>query len=212
MSRHRRIAVAASAAVLALALSTGASAAAPKPGAHDRALARQLSARVTTFQQLASGTKDNSFQKSLERCAFIKKHPKDAFAAIFALIPVVLIEAADEYGPELRSLRSSIGAMHPDSPLFAQWLTAVGSDLSLILEFDNHGKKIDLCDAATLLLDKKTTAADVHRVLGIDPILLGKVFSNPVSSKLEKLNPRMRAFLIAAGVSRKNAATLTSSD
>ncbi len=204
--------MAASAAVLALALSTGASAAAPKPGAHDRALARQLSARVTTFQQLASGTKDDSFQKSLGRCAFIKKHPKDAFAAIFALVPVVLIEAVDEYGPELRSLRSSIGAMHPDSPLFAQWLTAVGGDLSLILEFDNHGKKIDLCDAATLLLDKKTTAADVHRVLGIDPTLLGKVFSNPVSSKLENLNPKMRTFLIAAGVSRKNAATLTSSD
>jgi hypothetical protein len=62
-----------------------------------------------------------------------------------------------------------------------------------------------------LLLNKKTTAADVQRVLGIDPALLGKIFSSPVSSKLEKLNPRMRTFLIAAGVSRKNAATLTSS-
>ncbi len=197
--------------VLALALSAAAGAAAPRPDAHDRALAALLSAKVTTFKRL-SATKDHSLQTSLDRCTFIKKNPKDAFAAVFALIPVVLIEAVDDYGPELGALRASIGAMHPDSSLFAEWLTGEGSDLSLILEFDNHGKKIDLCRAATVLLDKKTTAADIRRVLGIDPALLAKIFSSPVSSKLEKLNPRMRAFLIAAGVSRKNAATLTSSD
>ncbi len=211
MSRHRGIAAAATVVAVVLGLSAASAAAAPKPDAHDRALAAQLSEKVTTFKQLSSGTKDDSLEKSLDRCAFIKQHPKDAFAAIFALIPVVLIEAVNEYGPELRSLRSSIGAMHPDSPLFSQWLTAEGNDLSLILEFDNHRKKIDLCDAATLLLDKKTTAADVHRVLGIDPTLLGKIFSSPVSSKLEKLNPQMRSFLITAGISRKNAAALTSS-
>jgi hypothetical protein len=211
MSRHRRITVAVAAGLVALALSVAASGAAPRPDAHDRALASQLSAEVTTFKQLSSGTKDNSLQTSLDKCAFIKKHPKDAFGAIFALIPVLLIEVVKDYGPQLRTVRSSIGGMHPDSPLFAQWLTAEGNDLSLILEFDNHGKKIDLCEAATLLLDKKTTAADVHRVLGIDPALLGKIFSSPASSKLENLNPKMRAFLIAAGVSRKNAAALTSS-
>jgi hypothetical protein len=211
MSRQRSIPAGLTALVLAFALGAAAGAAAPKPDAHDRALAEILSAKVTTFKQL-SGTNDHSLQTSLERCTFIKKNPKDAFAAIFALVPVVLIEAVDQYGPELRALRASIGGMHPDSPLFAQWLAAEGSDLSLILEFDNHGKRIDLCSAATLLLDKKTTAADVRRVLGIDPALLAKIFSSPVSSKLEKLNPRMRAFLIAAGVSRKNATTLTSSD
>lgn len=211
MSRHNAIAVALAASAGALVLGGAALAATPKPDAHDRRLAAELSAEVTTFQRLAGG-KDNSLQTSLDRCGFIKKHPKDALAAIFALIPVVLIEAVNEYGPQLRTLRSSLGGMHPDSPLFAQWLTAEGDDLSLILEFDNHGKKIDLCEAATLLLDKKTTAADVHRVLGIDPALLRKLFSSPVSSRLEKLNPRMQAFLIAAGVSKKNAASLTSSD
>ena len=210
MSRQRTIAIAVTALGLALASSTAATAAAPRPDAHDRGLAALLRAKVTTFQQL-SGAKDNSLQTSVDRCAFLKKNPKDAFGAIFALVPVVLIEAVNEYGPQLRSLRASIVGMHPDSPLFAQWLWVLGNDLSLFLEFDNHGKKIDLCAAATLLLNKKTTAADVQRVLGIDPALLGKIFSSPVSSKLEKLNPRMRTFLIAAGVSRKNAATLTSS-
>jgi hypothetical protein len=211
MSRHRSIPAALTALVAALTLSAAAAAEAPKPDAHDRALAALLSAKVTTFRRL-SAPNDHSLQTSLDRCPFIKKNPKDAFAAIFALVPVVLIEAVNEDGPQLRALRSSIGAMHPDSTLFAQWLSAVDNDLSLILEFDNGGKKIDLCDAATVLLDKKTNAAEIQRVLGIDPALLGKIFSSPVSSKLEKLNPRMRTFLIAAGVSRKNAATLTSSD
>ena len=212
MSRQGMIPVALTALVLALALSVaaaggGAEARCARPGARG---APQREGH--DVQAALGGTKDHSLQTSLDKCTFIKKNPKDAFAAIFALIPVVLIEVVDDYGPELRALRASIGAMHPDSSLFAEWLTGEGNDLSLILEFDNHGKKIDLCRAATVLLDKKTTAADIQRVLGIDPALLAKIFSSPVSSKLEKLNPKMRAFLIAAGVSRKNAATLTSSD
>jgi hypothetical protein len=211
MSGHRQIAAVVTAAVAVLALSAASLTATPKPDSHDRALAALLSAKVTTFRQFA-GTPDNSLQKSLDKCAFIKKNPKDAFGAIFALLPVVLIDVVNEYGPELRALHNSFGAMHPDSPLFAQWLAAEGNDLSLILQFDNHGKKIDVCEAAMLLLDKKTTAADVQRVLGIDPVLLAKIFTSPVSTTLEKLNPKMRPFLIAAGVSRKNAATLTSSN
>ncbi|HEX4518788.1 MAG TPA: hypothetical protein VH063_04310 [Gaiellaceae bacterium] len=211
MSGDRQIGTVVAAGMLVLVLSAASFAATAKPDSHDRALAALLSAKVTTFKQFA-GSPDQSLQKSLDSCALIKKNPKDAFAAIFALLPVILIDVVNEYGPELRALRNSLGAMDPDSPLFAQWLSAEGSDLSLILQFDNHGKKIDLCDAATVLLDKKTTAAELQRVLGIDPALLAKIFTSPVSARLEKLNPKMRTFLIAAGVSRKNAATLTSSD
>jgi hypothetical protein len=100
--------------------------------------------------------------------------------------------------------------MHPHSTLFRKWAAAEASNFGLILQFDNHGQKIDLCESATVMLDKKSTAADVHRVLGIDPSLIAKLFSSSSSSAATKLDPQMEKFFVAAGLSAKDAKTLTS--
>jgi hypothetical protein len=140
----------------------------------------------------------------------MKKDPSQAFAALFALAPALLVELVNDYGPELRDLRGTIAGMQPHSALFRKWTTAETAEFDLILQFDNHGKKIDLCEAATVMLDKKSTAADIHRVLGIDPILVAKLFTSSATSAATKLDPQMRAFFVAAGLSAKDAKTLTS--
>ena len=92
------------------------------------------------------------------------------------------------------------------------WVGAETRNLEVILAFDNHGAKIDLCRAATVMLSKSSTADDVHRVLGIDPALIAKLFSGGSSSAnttLTRLNPQMRRFFVAAGLSQKDAAVLT---
>jgi hypothetical protein len=100
--------------------------------------------------------------------------------------------------------------LHPHSALFRSWTAAEARDLALILKFDNHGKKIDLCQAAAVMLDKKTTPADIRRVIGIDPALIALLFQRPVSKTLTHLNPKMRAFFVAAGLPAADAKTLTS--
>ena len=204
----RALAVAAALASLA---SGAALAAAPTPDAHDRALAKALDAKVKTFQKLVaqSGAND-SFQRSLDKCPVMKKDPSQEFAAAFALLPVVLIELVNDYGPQLRALRQTLLAMHPHSSLFSRWTTGVAGYFDQILQFDNHGKRVDLCDAATVMLDKKSTAADIHRVLGIDPSLIAKLFQSPASSPPTQLAPRMQRFFVAAGLSANDAKTLTS--
>jgi hypothetical protein len=194
------------------ALTAGATrAAAPKPDAHDRALAKALDAKVKTFQKIVaqSGAND-SFQRSLDKCPVMKKDPSQEFAAAFALLPVVLIEIVNDYGPQLRDLRQTLLAMHPHSSLFSRWTTGVAGYFARILQFDNHGKKVDLCEAATVMLDKKSTAADLQRVLGIDPSLIAKLFQSPASSAPTKLATQMQRFFVAAGLSAKDAKTLTS--
>jgi hypothetical protein len=101
--------------------------------------------------------------------------------------------------------------MHPDSPLFARWLSAEASSLSLLLQFDNHGKKVDLCAAASVLLDKKSGDADVYRVTGLHLTTIAQLFSSKASATLQKLNPQMQKFFVAAGLSPAGAKTLTSS-
>ena len=59
-----------------------------------------------------------------------------------------LTEIVNDYGPQIRDLRATVVAMHPHSPLFRRWLTAEAQTFSLLLQFDNHGKKVDLCQAA----------------------------------------------------------------
>jgi hypothetical protein len=199
--------------VAALAALTAGAAlgAAPKPDAHDRALARMLDAKVKTFREIASQQDDSNFKQSLNKCPVVKKDPSQAFAALFALLPALLIELVNDYGTEMRGLQQTLADMHPHSALFARWTAAEATNFDLILQFDNHGKKIDLCEAATVMLDKKSTAADVHRVLGIDPRLIGKLFtSGGASSTATKLDPQMERFFVAAGLSAKDAKTLTS--
>lgn len=198
-------------AIALLALASGAArAAAPKPDHHDRVLAAKLNAKVATFRAIVGSTGSKT-QSSLNDCPLVKKDPSQAFAVLFAAVPALLTQMVGEYKPQLVALRATLGSLHPDAPLFRQWITALGQSFDLLLQFDNHGKKVDLCRAATVMLDKHSTAADIHRVLGIDPLLVAKIFAGKLSTKVNKLNPRMRTFFIAAGLSKKNATTLTSS-
>jgi hypothetical protein len=202
-----RLTVAALAAVL---LAAQARAAAPSPDAHDRALAAQLNARAKTFRNIASATSQQS-QDSLDRCPVFRKNPQDALSAFFLLIPVFLSEIVNDYGSEITDLRDAMTAMSPDSPLFRKWLTAETGNLTLLLQFDNHGKKVDLCKAAAVLLDTKSTGDDIFHVTGLRTTVIAQLFSNEASAAVTKLNPQMRPFLVAAGLSAADAKTLTSS-
>ena len=205
--RTRMIALVAAVAAI---MAGSASAAAPKPDAHDRALAARLDAKVQTFKEIAARTAgSSSLQQSLDQCAFMKKDPGQAFAALFAILPALLTQLVNDYRPELQGLHRTVLAMHPHSGLFKKWVSAEGQSFALILRFDNHGKKVDLCEAATVMLDKKSTADDIHRLLGIDPSLVAQLFQSPASATLTKLNPKMRTFFVAAGLSPADAKALT---
>ncbi|HEY4348823.1 MAG TPA: hypothetical protein VGM80_14660 [Gaiellaceae bacterium] len=196
----------------ALALAAAAGAAAPKPDAHDRALAARLNAKVSTFANIVTQTGENALIKNeLKDCApFKSKDPGKAFAAAFALLPALLVRVVDDYKPQLTDITQTLAALHPDSPLFRKWASAVTQSYTLMLQFDNHGQKVDLCAAVTVFLAKSSTAADIQRVLGVDPKVVAKLFGSASSNTKSKLDPKMRAFFIAAGVPPKNAKTLTS--
>jgi hypothetical protein len=195
---------------LGLALAAGAFAA--KPDAHDRALSAGLAAKVTVFANLVAQDNSNTIVNSeLKDCApFKSKDPGTAFGAAIVLIPALFVRLVDDYKPQLTELERTMHSMHPDSPVFARWTTAYDQNLKLILRFDNHGAKIDLCQATIVLLDKKSTASDVQRVLGIDPTLIAKIFQGKTSKSVTDLDPKMRTFFAQAGLSAKIAKTLTS--
>lgn len=203
--------VLAAALAVALAVSAASTArAAASPDAHDRALAATLIAKAKTFQKLGGATSQGA-SSSLEHCPAFKKDPQKALSAFFLLIPVFLAEVVHDYGPQISDLRDSLDGMHPDSPLFRSWLTAESGSLSLLLQFDNHGKKVDLCEAANVLLAKTPSDADVYRVTGLHLATIGRLFSSKASASLQKLNPQMQKFFVAAGLSAADAKTLTSS-
>ena len=79
--------------------------------------------------------------------------------------------------------------MHPHSPLFRRWLAAEGQNFSLLLRFDNHGKKVDLCTAVKVLLDKTSTDADVYRVIGIHTALIGRLFGSTAVADPDEAQP-----------------------
>jgi len=63
------------------------------------------------------------------------------------------------------------------------------------------------------MMSKSSTAADVKAVLGIDPALVAKLFTNSQSgpqATLTRLNPQMRTFFVAAGLKPADAKILTS--
>ena len=196
--------------VLALGAASAGQAAAPKPDAHDRALVKRLGATVAAFQTIASKTRDdNGLQKTLNNCPAIKQDPSQAFAAIFAILPALLVDVVNQFRPLVVGVQGTLSGMHPHSGLFRSWLAAEQQVFSLILRFDNHGKKIDYCEVVAVMLDKKATAKDVRGVLGIDPATVSTLFNSKASANVQRLNPPMRTFLIAAGMSRKQAAALT---
>ncbi len=195
--------------VAALALAASA-AAAPRPDAHDRALVKELGEKVTAFQAVSAKTNSNS--NALKNCSVFRKNPSQAFAAAFVLLPALLVDVVNHYKPQLTDLRDTLAGMHPDSSLFREWVAAETQSFDLILQFDNHGKAIDYCKAAQVLLSNKSTAADVRAVLGINPSLVAKLFqggSHGPSATLARLNPQIRKFFVAGGLTVKQAAALT---
>ena len=180
----------------------------PRPGAD-----REARHEGDDVRKLAAERGDDSkVDESLKTCPAVQKDPSQAFGAVLVLLPALLAELVNEYRPQLTEVHDTLTAMRPHSPLFRQWVTAEGQSFGLILQFDNHGKKIDYCDAATVLLDNKSTAADIRNAIGVDPALIGKLFSTDSSTAgktLQRVNPQMRRFFRAAGVSPAIAAALT---
>ena len=197
-----------------LVAASAAAAATPVPDAHDRALAQQLAARVASLQKVAAASKggDDKITKALKGCKGLGKSPADGFAVVFAMLPVLLVDLVNQIRPQLLEVRSTIGAMHPHAVLFRRWLAAEDASVDQILAFDNHGKKIDYCAAAKVMLAKDASDAQVRAVLGVSSTQIKKLFSgssSQASATVTKLNPQMRAFLIAAGVRRSVAVQLT---
>jgi hypothetical protein len=201
-------------ALLALLAASFAAASTPKPDAHDRALAQQLAAKVASLRKLTSTTNsgDDRITKELKGCKALGKTPADSFAVFFAMLPVLLIDLVNEIRPILLDIRNTLAGMHPHDAVFRRWLAAEGAGVGQILSFDNHGKKIDYCAAARVMLAKNPSDAQIRAVLGVDPAKIKSLFSGgstQASETVKKLNPQMRVFFIAAGVRRSVAIQLT---
>lgn len=183
-------------------------AATARPDAHDRGLAVELAAKVAAFRAVA-GSAGGTETTQLDKCPYLKQHPNQAFSAAITLLPALLAIVVNEYKPELLDLQATLAGMHPDSKLFARWLSTMRAQTSFILEFDNHGKKIDLCRAATVL-NGKSKPADYKRVTGLDPSLVLKLFSGSAPKPSASVNTEMKTFFLQAGLSKKDATALTS--
>ena len=202
--------------VVALAAAAVASAAAPAPDAHDRALAKQLGMQVSALSKLSAVTdnSDDRLNTELKGCKGLGKTPGQSFAVVFAMLPVLLVEGVNQLRPQLLQVRDTIAPMRPHSDLFRRWLVAQRVGLDEILAFDNHGKKIDYCAAAKVMLAKNPKDADVRAALGVSLAQIRSLFSSTSTAAkagavVKKLNPQMRAFLVAAGVPRGVAVKLT---
>ena len=100
----------------------------------------------------------------------------------------------------------------PAQAVFRRWLGAEHAGVDQILTFDNHGKKIDYCAAAKVMLAKNPSDAADPSGAGSRPGEDQGLFSgasSQASATVKKLNPQMRAFLLAAGVRRSVAVQLT---
>jgi hypothetical protein len=201
--------------VLALA-GAAAAAAASAPDAHDRALAKRLAAQVTALSKLSAVTdnSDDRLNQELKGCKGLGTSPGDSFAVVFAMLPVLLIEGVNQLRPQLLQVRTTIAPMRPHADVFRRWLAAERVGLDQILAFDNHGKKIDYCAAAKVMVAKKPKDADVRAVLGVSLAQIGELFSSTspaakAGALVTRLNPQMRSFLVAAGVPRPVAVKLT---
>lgn len=194
--------------LLPLAATAAFAASSTAPDTHDRALAHKLNKSIATLRALSKSSKSIDALMP-KKCASLNGSDQQ-FAAAIALTPVLLGQAVHQYKAQLVSLRNTIVGMHPDSPLFAQWIGALQQDFALILQLDTHGRKIDFCKAAGVILDKSSTPAQWRRATGMDPALLARFFDNKSQAKLTALGPKMKSFFVAAGLSAQDAATLTS--
>jgi hypothetical protein len=194
--------------VLAFGAVAASAAAARVPDSHDRVLIAQLEAKVQAYEGL--GSSSSGADSAVKRCAFVKNDPAKAFSAAFALLPVEVIQAVTKWRGPFRDIQHTLVSMRPHDDLFRRWVVAERSEVAFLLRFDNGGKTIDVCKAAQLLMEKRPSPTEIRAVLGIDPSLVGTAFVRATAkSPLSKLNPPMRAFFIAGGVSKKHAVALT---
>jgi hypothetical protein len=196
--------------VLAAGVLTGTAAGVRSPDAHDRALMARLEAKVQLYAGL--GSSSAAADSKVKQCAFVKHDPSKELSASLAVVPVDVIEAVTKFKKPFLDIQRTLVAMHPHDGLFRRWVAAERAELAFLLRFDNGGKVIDVCAAAQLLMQKQPPPAEVRAALGIDPALVPQAFLRALTTKspLSKLNPPMRVFFIAGGVSKKNAEQLTS--
>ena len=195
----------AAAAAAALLVSSG-----NAPDAHDRALAARLNTGVATLRKLAKPGA-GAINLKPKNCAALRNGTAgERFAAAIIVTPILVGEVVHHYKPQLVAVQQTIESIHPDSPLFTRWIAALKESFAQTLQFDTRGKKIDLCKAASVMLDKRSTPADWRRTVGFGPELVARAFNSKAQATLTALDPKMRAFLIAAGLSRQDAKTLTS--
>jgi hypothetical protein len=170
----------------------------------------RLEAKVQLYAGI--GSPSGAADSKVKQCAFVKQDPSKEFAASFALVPVDVIESVTKLKRPLLDMQRTLVSMQPHDDLFRRWVSAERAELAFLLRFDNGGKAIDVCKAAQLLMQKQPPPAEVRAALGIDPALVPQAFLRALTTKspLSKLNPPMRAFFIAGGVSKKNAEQLTS--
>jgi hypothetical protein len=187
----------------------GTAAGARSPDGHDRALMARLETKVQLYAGL--GSSSAAADSKVKQCAFVKQDPSKEFAASFALVPVDVIESVTKLKRPLLDMQRTLVSIKPHDDLFRRWVSAERAELAFLLRFDNGGKAIDVCKAAQLLMQKQPPPAEVRAALGIDPALVPQAFLRALTTKspLSKLNPPMRAFFSAGGVSKKNAEHLT---
>jgi len=199
-------------AVALLVPAAAGAAAAPSPDGHDRALMAQLEAKVAQYEGLGSNSSDD-IDKLMSKCGLVKKDPSQALGVAFAFVPIAVIELVQRYHGPFVDIRQTLSTMQPHSSLFRRWVAAELRELDFLLRFDNGGKKIDPCAAVRVMLSKSPSPAQVRSALGVDPALLAQLLARSTrghASDLKQLDPPMRKFLLAGGVSEKHADALTS--
>lgn len=235
MTARVLLAVALSAIVAGLA-STVAESAATAPDPHDRVLAEALDTRVAVFRDIDTKAFGSTITHAFRGCVALEKgviaQKKNVGAALSGVLASALdlslpltIDLADRYRSQLSALRTALKAMHPDSPLFAEWLSAELRSVGFILEFHTTGQPPDACAAATYmqsLAEKSKTAmtsalAGFRRQVGIGldqyEALAPELYSNrDPAEALSKLAAKIEAFFVAAGLSSQDAAVISSSE
>ena len=197
--------------LFAAATLTGSATAARLPDPHDRALMQELEAKVVAYQGIGQASGDVTDLS--KHCAFLKKRPSLALSASFALLPAAVIKLVQRYHGPIMDMKQTLARMQPHDDVFRRWVKIEQGEIGFLLRFDNGGKKIDSCGAAQLLLSKHPDSGRIKAVLGVSPLLIAQLFQRGFGGEnktLKRLNPQMRTFLIAGGVTPVHAATLTS--
>jgi hypothetical protein len=198
--------------LVAAAVLAPAAAGASSPDTHDRALMAQLEAKVAQYEALGSNSSAD-IDALMSKCDLVKKNPSQALKVMFAFLPIAVIELVQRYRGPFEDIRQTLASMHPDSPLFRRWVAAELREVQFLLQFGNGGKKIDPCNAVHVILSAHSTPAQIRSALGIEPTLLARLIARSTTgheADLKRLDPPMRKFFLAGGVSRKHAVALTS--